>query len=64
MINVNTKEYIDRITEAYSDKDMSMDEAYGNMQGYLHALVDNDITNIDGYVDGHNYFFDKVGDTE
>lgn len=64
MINVNTKEYIDRITEAYNDKDMGMDEAYGNMQGYLHAMIDNDLTNIDGYVDGYNYFFDKVGGVE
>ena len=61
MININTKEYFDNIVKSYRDDDMSMDEAYGNMQGYLHSLVDNNDMDIDGYMDGYNYFFDEIG---
>ena len=62
MININTKEYLDNIVKSYRDDDMNMDEAYGNMQGYLHSLVDNNGMDIDGYVDGYNYFFDEIGE--
>lgn len=64
MINMNTKDYIDRIVEAYNNKYMNIDESYGNMQGYLHALIDNEIINVDGYFDGYNYFFEEVGNGE
>lgn len=61
MVSVSTRDYINRVAEAYNDKYMNIDEAYGNMQGYLHALIDNNIADIDEYFEEYNHFFDRIG---